>query len=68
MDFLLFGAFIFSCGLTHIMSVVTLWDPHYGLEALILMITGIVSLMTAILIWPLLPYIFKIPSPWLLEK
>ncbi len=66
--FVLFGAFILACGMTHVMSIVTLWVPAYGLEAVILGITGIVSLLTAILIWPLLPVLFKIPSPWLLEK
>jgi len=66
--FVLFGAFIFACGLTHIMSAVTLWVPLYGLEALILAIAAIVSLITAFMLWPLLPTLFKIPSPWLLEK
>ena len=66
--FVLFGAFIFFCGLTHVMSIITLWTPMYGLEGLVLVFTGIVSLLTAILIWPLLPSLFKMPSPWLLEK
>ncbi|KTD26110.1 two-component sensor histidine kinase [Legionella lansingensis] len=66
--FVLFGLFILACGLTHVMSIVTLWKPMYGLEALVLAFTGIVSLLTAILIWPLLPILFKIPSPWQLEK
>lgn len=66
--FVLFGAFILACGLTHIMSIVTLWRPLYGLEALVLAFTGVISLLTAILIWPLLPVLFKIPSPWLLGQ
>lgn len=66
--FVLFGLFILACGLTHVMSIVTLWKPMYGLESLVLAFTGIISLLTAILIWPLLPVLFKIPSPWQLEK
>ncbi len=66
--FVLFGIFILACGCTHVMSIVTLWQPMYGLEALVLAITGVVSFLTAILIWPLLPVLFKIPSPWQLEK
>lgn len=66
--FVLFGAFILACGCSHVMGIVTLWYPAYGLEALILAFTGMVSLLTAILLWPLLPVLFKIPSPWLLEK
>ena len=66
--FVLFGAFILACGMTHVMGIITLWIPAYGAEAVVLGITGLVSLLTAILIWPLLPVIFKIPSPWMLEK
>ncbi|MBA3662077.1 MAG: response regulator [Gammaproteobacteria bacterium] len=66
--FVLFGAFILACGFTHVMSIVTLWYPLYGLEALILAFTGAVSFITAILLWPLLPVLLKIPSPWQLEK
>lgn len=66
--FALFGLFILACGFTHVMSIVTLWNPMYGLEALVVALTGIVSFITAILIWPLLPILFKLPSPWQLEK
>lgn len=66
--FILFGAFILACGLTHVMSIVTLWDPVYGLEALVLALAGIISISTAILIWPQLPLILKIPSPWELKR
>lgn len=31
--FLAFGAFIVACGLTHFMSVWTLWNPDYWLRA-----------------------------------
>lgn len=66
--FILFGAFILACGCTHVMSIITLWNPVYGLEAIILAFAGIVSILTAILIWPQLPLILKIPSPWELER
>lgn len=66
--FVLFGAFILACGFTHVMAVLTLWIPTYGLEALVLAFTGVVSMLTAILLWPLLPTLLKIPSPWMLEK
>src|SRR6185295_16744423 len=66
--FVLFGAFILACGVTHVISIVTLWRPLYGWEAIILALTGVISLLTAILLWPLLPILLKIPSPWQLEK
>ncbi len=32
--FLLFGAFILSCGITHLLSIWTLWHPIYRFEGL----------------------------------
>lgn len=66
--FVLFGAFILACGVTHVMAIITLWKPVYGVEGIILVITGIISLATAFLLWPLLPKLFTIPSPWVLEE
>lgn len=61
--FALFGIFILGCGLTHIMAVVTLWDPVYRLDGLIKAITAIASLLTAFLLFRLLPGIQALPSP-----
>jgi PAS domain S-box-containing protein len=58
----LFCAFIFACGLTHLMEVVTIWQPYYGLQALSKVITAAISLATAIALWPLIPKALKIPS------
>jgi PAS domain S-box-containing protein len=59
---ILFSAFIFSCGLTHVMDVWTIWRPDYGLQALTKAATATVSLVTAFSIWPLIPKALKIPS------
>lgn len=58
----LFSAFIFACGVTHVMDVWTIWQPDYALQALAKIVTAVVSLATAVLIWPLLPKALKIPS------
>jgi signal transduction histidine kinase/ActR/RegA family two-component response regulator len=63
----LFSLFIVSCGVTHMFGVWTMWVPSYGAEALAKAVTAIVSLMTATLIWPLLPKLLAIPSPAMLE-
>lgn len=63
----LFAAFILACGLTHLVAVFTLWQPMYGLQGLIKAATAVVSLLTAIAIWPLLPKLLKIPSPSALQ-
>ncbi len=61
--FLLFGAFIISCGLTHLMSIWTLWYPHYWLSGLIKAITAFVSVLTAVALIPLLPKALALPNP-----
>ena len=57
-----FAAFIFLCGITHAFSIYTTWVPHYFLEGILKSLTAIVSLVTAILSWYLLPELLKIPS------
>lgn len=64
----LFAAFIMWCGVTHLMGAVMLWWPAYGLEGIIKAITALVSVTTAVLLWPLLPKIVAIPSPRQLEE
>jgi PAS domain S-box-containing protein len=65
---LLFGAFIFACGLTHAMEIWTIWRPDYGLQALSKVATAAISVVTAFSLWPLLPQALKIPSFGRLES
>lgn len=51
----LFGTFILLCGAAHLLNIVSFWHPIYGLEAIVKLATGIASIGTAILVWPLLP-------------
>ncbi|MDF5739134.1 MULTISPECIES: sensor histidine kinase [unclassified Nostoc] len=64
---LLFGAFIVSCGTTHVMDVWTLWHPTYWLSTFIKVITAIISLYTAIALLPVIPQALALPSPAQLE-
>ncbi|MEH2301084.1 sensor histidine kinase [Nostoc sp.] len=64
---LLFGAFIVSCGTTHVMDVWTLWHPTYWLSSFIKLITAIISLYTAIALLPIIPQALALPSPAELE-
>lgn len=66
--FLLFGAFIVSCGTTHIMEVWTLWYPTYWLSGAIKAFTAIVSFYTALTLIPLVPQALALPSPAQLEE
>ncbi len=60
---LLFSAFIFACGATHLLAAVNVWYPIYGFTAFVKLITAVVSVVTAILLWPFIPFALKIPSP-----
>ncbi|MFZ0070110.1 MAG: ATP-binding protein [Xanthobacteraceae bacterium] len=58
-----FAIFITACGMTHVMSIWTLWVPEYGLEGLVKAVTAAASIITAIMLWPLLPKVLALPSP-----
>jgi PAS domain S-box-containing protein len=59
----LFAGFILLCGATHAFDVLTLWVPAYGLEGAIKMATAGVSIVTAFVLWRLLPDAIALPSP-----
>jgi signal transduction histidine kinase/ActR/RegA family two-component response regulator len=58
-----FALFIMACGLTHVFSIYTLWVPIYGIEGLVKAVTAAASIVTAVMLWPLLPKLLAIPSP-----
>jgi signal transduction histidine kinase/CheY-like chemotaxis protein len=58
-----FAIFTTACGMTHVMSIWTLWVPEYGLEGLVKAGTPAASIITAIVLWPLLPKVLALPSP-----
>ena len=60
---ILFAVFIMSCGLTHLMGVVVLWQPLYWLDASLKAMTAVISALTALVLWPLMPHALRLPSP-----
>ena len=60
--FRLFVAFIMLCGITHLASIVVIWYPAYYIEGMFKLATALVSLTTAILLWPLIPKAAAVPS------
>jgi PAS domain S-box-containing protein len=61
--FWLFAAFILLCGAGHWLDLLTLWVPAYGVEAVVKAATGLVSVATALALWPLMPRALALPSP-----
>ena len=66
--FVLFAIFILACGTTHLMEIWNIWHGTYRLTSVVKVITAIASILTAILIWPLLPKLLKLPSPTQLRE
>ena len=66
--FLLFGAFILACGTTHLIDMITVWVPIYRLGGLVKVITAILSVGTAIVLWRSLPVLLSLPSHGQLEE
>lgn len=65
--FLLFGAFILSCGTTHIMEIWTLWHPDYWAAGILKAFTAIISVLTAVALLSIIPKALDLPSPQQLE-
>lgn len=61
--FMMFAAFIFACGTTHFMNVYTIWHGTYRIEGVIKLICALLSIATAVSLWPILPRILSIPGP-----
>ncbi len=61
--FWLFALFITACGMTHVAALWNLWNGDYQIEAILKLITATASVLTAILLWPLLPKAIALPSP-----
>ncbi|WP_235185961.1 sensor histidine kinase [Methylomarinum vadi] len=61
--FILFGLFILACGSSHILHILSLWQPNYRLQIVIDGITAVISIVTAFALWKQMPQILSIPSP-----
>lgn len=61
--FLLFGAFILLCGITHLMSIWVLWHPDYAAEGVVKALTAVVSIVTFFVTLRLIPQALLLPGP-----
>jgi PAS domain S-box-containing protein len=64
----LFVLFIAACGTTHVLDVITLWTPIYGVMVAVKLVTAAASVATALFVWPLLPKLLALPSRAELER
>ncbi len=66
--YLLFAAFILFCGMTHFLDAVMFWIPVYRINALVRLITAVVSLLTVYYLIKILPVAFRLKTTEELEK
>lgn len=60
--FVMFAAFIFLCGVTHLVNLINIWHGYYYISGLAKLATGVISMITTVMIVYLLPKIIGIPS------
>jgi PAS domain S-box-containing protein len=60
--FAMFGVFVMACGTTHLLAIWNIWVPNYWIDAGAKMFTAAASILTAIVLWPLIPQALAIPS------
>lgn len=63
----LFIGFIFACGSTHVVEIVTIWSPIYGVEGVAKALTAVVSVAAAVLLIPSTPRALALRNPEELE-
>ena len=60
--FILFGAFIISCGTSHLLEIWTLWHPAYWISGVVKAITALISCYTAIEMLTVVQKAIALPS------
>ncbi|OYZ02797.1 MAG: GGDEF domain-containing protein, partial [Methylophilales bacterium 16-45-7] len=66
--FVMFSVFIFACGMTHLISIFTIWMPAYWVDASVKGVTAIASAITAFMLWRLMPLALTMTSTKQLQK
>ncbi|AXS39451.1 ATP-binding protein [Breoghania sp. L-A4] len=66
--FWLFAAFILACATTHLIGLITLWNPIYGVEGIVKAATASVSALTVVAAWVVIPKALLLPSPSMLRE
>ncbi len=61
--FVLFMIFMILCGINRLVDVYTIWYPVYDFSKVLKSVNAIVSVITLLAVWPLLPRILRLPSP-----
>jgi two-component system, sensor histidine kinase len=63
-----FAVFIVACGTTHVLEILTIWQPVYWLSGAVKAVTAAASVPTAVLLVKLMPQALRWPSPAALQR
>jgi len=66
--FWMFGTFILACGTTHLMEIWNIWHASYLVAGAIKAITAGVSVVTAVMLIPLVPRVISLPTRMHLDE
>lgn len=66
--FVCFAVFIVACGATHVMEIVTIWEPLYWVSGVVKAITALASVPTAFMLVHRIPDALRWPSPAALQR
>jgi PAS domain S-box-containing protein len=61
--FVMFGLFIFACGMTHLMEIWSVWHGTYRLSGVVKAATAVASVATSITLVRLVPQALALPAP-----
>lgn len=64
----MFACFIVFCGLTHVMGMITIWQPMYSAQGAAKVVTAAVSIATALALIPILPKALSLRTAEELEE
>ena len=60
--FWMFGTFILACGTTHVMEIWNVWHGDYLIAGIVKAITAAVSVLTTVMLIPLVPKVISLPE------
>ncbi len=66
--FWMFGAFILACGTTHVMEIWNVWHGNYLIAGFVKAVTATVSVMTVVMLIPLVPKVLSLPEREILQN
>jgi PAS domain S-box-containing protein len=56
------AGFILTCGMTHLLSMLSIWVPVFWAEGILKGVTAALAATVAVMLWPLLPHALNMPS------